>query len=450
MPAFAPNIAFNRFGLGPRPGDLQRVSGDPRADLCDELGAAGAALTGVLLPSAAIVLLVRRYAVRRKSALDAGDTVLVESLGRAPQIDIYLGELSARIEKTRVVETGFLERLVAFWANHFAISIRMNGLIHGLAGSFEREAIRPHVIGKFHDMLLAATSHPAMLLYLNNVNSFGPNSESGIRRQLGLNENHARELLELHTVGVDGGYSQADVTAFARVLTGWTVDQNEKKPETCGRFVFRPASHEPGPATIMGVTYPQHARDQGEAVLADLARNPATARHVAKKLAVHFVSDDPPSSLVDNLASTFQRTDGDLREMAAALVMADASWGQPTKIKTPQEFVWSAVRALSLDLDVDFLKRALQSLGQPFWNPPSPNGFSDDSGAWLAPDAMTNRLDIATDLASRAAIDVNPGDLARAILGPDASEETMDAIGRAESRVQALALMLMSPEFQRR
>ncbi len=136
--------------------------------------------------------------------------------------------------------------------------------------------------------------------------------------------------------------------------------------------------------------------------------------------------------------------------MAATLVMADTSWEPPTKIKTPQEFVWSSIRALSLDLDVDFLKRALQSLGQPLWNPPSPNGFSDDSGAWLAPDAMTNRLDIATDLASRAAIDVNPGDLAQAILGPGASEETMDAIGRAESRVQALALMLMSPEFQRR
>jgi uncharacterized protein (DUF1800 family) len=200
----------------------------------------------------------------------------------------------------------------------------------------------------------------------------------------------------------------------------------------------------------MGVGYPQTGRDQGEAVLADLSRNPSTARHLAKKLAVHFVSDDPPLSLVETLASTFLQTDGDLRTVTSALIAADASWGPTTKIKTPQEFVWSSARALSFDLDFDILRRALLSLGQPVWNPPSPKGYSEDRGAWLAPDAMTNRLDIATDLASRATIDMNPGDLARSVLGPDASAETMDAIGRAESRVQGLALMLMSPEFQRR
>jgi uncharacterized protein (DUF1800 family) len=200
----------------------------------------------------------------------------------------------------------------------------------------------------------------------------------------------------------------------------------------------------------MGVRYDEGGEDQGRAVLLDLARDPSTAQHIAKKFVRHFVADNPPAELVEGLASTFEGTGGDLRAMTLGLVNSETAWQPTGKFKTPQEFVWSALRALSIDIDAPFVKKVLVDLGQPIFNAPSPQGFSDDSSEWLAPDAITSRLDVATQLAARAPVDADPNDIARAVLGPLASQDTMTTIAKAGSRTQALALLMMSPEFQRR
>src|SRR6185312_11487175 len=263
-------------------------------------------------------------------------------------------------------------------------------------------AIRPYVLGNFTDMTLAVTQHPAMLLSLNNVTSIGPDSPQGKRSSKGLNENHARELMELHTVGVDAGYTQADVTNFAKVLTGWTFGQGENDPEHYGRFIFRRQAHEPGPQTVMGKVYPQKGVDQGLAVIADLCASPATATHIATKFARYFVADAPDPALVKTLAETFSKTHGNLKAMTLALLGAPSAWtAPPDKLRTPQEFLWAAVRALDLDVQPNLVNRTLADLGEPLWNPPSPQGFKDDTATWLAPDAMTTRVDTAEVFASR-------------------------------------------------
>ena len=228
-------------------------------------------------------------------------------------------EATARIGAAVDAEVGFVERLVWFWSNHFCVSAEK---VNAAAGPYEREAIRPHVLGRFADMLEAVESHPAMLFYLDNVESMGPDSIAGINRDKGLNENLAREILELHTLGVRGGYSQEDVTSFAKVLTGWTWIP-PAEPEHGGDFVFARRLHEPGDQIVLGKRYSDGGAEQGRRVLADLARHPATAQHIAQKLACHFVADDPPPTLVAKLAKTFNDTDGDLKEVSKTLLNAE-------------------------------------------------------------------------------------------------------------------------------
>ena len=219
-------------------------------------------------------------------------------------------------------------------------------LVRAAAGSFEREAIRPHVLGRFGDMLKAVESHPAMLAYLDNAQSFGPHSPAGERGRRGLNENLAREILELHTLGVHGGYSQADVTSLARILTGWTFAGAAGRIGEPGTFVFFPLAHEPGDFRLLGKVYKAGGVEQGEAALADLARHPSTARHIATKLACHFVADEPPASLVDRLAKVFRDTDGDLNGLANALLDAEEAWSAPlSKMRTPEQFLLEIGRA---------------------------------------------------------------------------------------------------------
>ena len=361
-------------------------------------------------------------------------------------------EITARLNRVLGVRIGFGERLVAFWANHFAVQSAADEIVRGLAGAFEREAIRPYVLGNFGDMVLAVTQHPAMLMSLNNATSIGPDSPEGKKNHKGLNENHARELMELHTVGVDAGYTQADVTSFAKVLTGWSFGRGENQPEIYGRFNFRKNAHEPGPQTVMNKVYPQEGVDQGEAVIADLVKNPSTAKHIALQLARYFVADDPDPGLVNRLAGVFTKTRGDLHALTMALINSPEAWAAPAeKLKTPQEFLWSAVRALNLDATKPgFVNRTLADLGQPLWNPPSPQGFKDDAATWLAPDAITTRVDVAETMAAQSKLTQDPRTLVADILGPNVSEATATAVDRAESRGQALALILMSPEFQRR
>jgi uncharacterized protein (DUF1800 family) len=439
-------FGLHRFGLGPTPHAAALETGDARESLLSEIVTASPHLRDQnLLSSGEILRSVQEFRKKRKEMNESGR---VDAAGPNPTPLIFRREVEARLESVRSANTGLGERLVAFWANHFAVD-RRGPLTSALAGAFEREAIRPNILGRFSDMLGAVTRHPAMLFYLNNNISIGPNSKAGIRRDRGLNENHARELLELHTVGVDAGYRQSDVTALALILTGWMVDQNAAKP-TFGHFVFGPQRHEPGPQTVMGTTYPQEGVRQGKAVLADLAKNPATHRHIARKFARHFVADDPSPGLVDALALSLEGSGGDLRILTETLVRSDDAWQPLKRLKTPQEFVWSSVRALALPANANIINGSLQMLGHPLWNPPSPEGYADLSSEWLASDAMTRRLDIATDLSSRAAADLDPLQVAAAVLGPAASKDTMAAIAGAGSRGQALALLLMSPEFQKK
>ena len=472
-------VALHRFGFAPKPGTAASIK-EARAVLLTELEnpAAGQIKNQELRNSgeaarAAFDFRQERQAARlaARAQGQSGD----REPNRAPMDDsrsemmqkgtnqgaakpnpgpgvpqqIYLEEAKNRIDAAFDSDVGFVERLVWFWSNHFAVSADKGG-VRPLCGAFEREAIRPHVRGKFADMLVAVELHPAMLLYLDNARSIGPASFAGLRRNKGLNENLAREILELHTLGVRTGYSQEDVTSFAKVITGWSVVPPRLAPEHGGEFVFNPRLHEPGPQRIMGREYQDSGFEQGHEVLLSLARNPATAKHIATKFARHFVADDPPAALVDRLAKRFLATDGDLKEVTKALVGAPEAWDAPrNKLRRPSEWLISALRAVGAKPpDVRPVLQAQNLLGEPLWRVPAPNGFSDDSAAWM--DGLAQRLDISNQIARRASVAIDPDALAEDVLGPLLSNETRQTLARAESRPQALALLLMAPEFQRR
>jgi uncharacterized protein (DUF1800 family) len=364
----------------------------------------------------------------------------------------FRAEALARLQRGVQAECGITERLVAFWSNHFCISASKGELARMWAGAFEREAIRPHVLGRFADMLLAVEQHPAMLFFLDNQQSLGPDSRAGLNRKRGLNENLAREIMELHTLGVGSGYTQDDVTSLARIITGWTFVGRQGKLGEPGSFVFNVNAHQPGPQQLLGKTYQDNGVAQGEAALADIARHPATAKFIATKFVRHFVADNPPPALVAQLEGVFRKTDGDLRAMTSALVDADAAWSAPlTKIRDPNEFLVASGRLLArVPEDPGPYLGALNALGQPLWTPAGPNGFADTNAAWAAPEGMKLRLDISAQLASRIGNSVDPRELLDEVLADAASSETRRTIERAETRQQALALLLMSPEFQRR
>jgi uncharacterized protein (DUF1800 family) len=464
-------LALHRFGLGPRPGAIATIAADPRGALLAEIERPDVALvsgadlmTGAQSARAAFEyraerrarrIVAEREAERQRamasdpaegSSADAGERATKPDAAPNVQRQIILNEAKTRLQAACNAPIGFAERLVWFWSHHFCVSLDK---VPSMAGAYEREAIRPHVFGRFTDMLRAAESHPAMLFYLDNATSIGPNSVAGINRTKGLNENLAREILELHTLGVRAGYTQDDVIHFANVLTGWTFT-GAQNPEHGGEFMFSRRLHEPGAQTVLGKSYPDTGIEQGRAVLADLSRHPSTAAHVARKLAIHFVADDPPPPLVELLARTFRDSDGDLKQMARALVSAPETWDAPRqKLKRPDEWIVSGLRAAGVTQPKpERLLRAHALLGQPLWRPPSPQGFSDQEAAWG--DGLAMRLDIANVFASRVADRLDPRELANDMLGPLASHETRETVRRAESPAQAFALLLMSPEFQRR
>src|SRR6266404_5758026 len=469
-------LALYRFGLGPRAGSIAGIASDPRGALLAELDGAGAGRIGNadLLTSgtAARVAFAFQQAQREaRQAERAAQQAAAPSGGASPpQMNdqsappppapvrnpgpgmpqqIYLAEAKARIQAALGAEIGFLERLVWFWSNHFCVSAD-KGNVRQICGAYEREVIRANVLGRFGDMLLAVESHPAMLFYLDNARSIGPASIAGVRQKRGLNENLAREILELHTLGVRTVYTQDDVTSFANVITGWTVVPFRQDFVRGGEFIFNPRMHQPGPQTVIGTNYPGAGVEQGRAVLAVLARHPATAKHVASKLARHFVADEPPPALVERLAKRFLATQGDLKEMAKALVAAPEAWEAPrTKLKRPGEWVVAALRAVAATpLEIGPVMQAHNLLGEPLWRPSAPKGFVDESAPWL--DGLAQRLDIANQFARRFGAEADPRDALEEALAPLASTETREAITRAESRPQALALLFMAPEFQRR
>ncbi|OLB77509.1 MAG: hypothetical protein AUI16_06025 [Alphaproteobacteria bacterium 13_2_20CM_2_64_7] len=469
-------LALYRFGLGPRAGSIAGIASDPRGALLAELDGAGAGRIGNadLLTSgtAARVAFAFQQAQREaRQAERAAQQAAAPSGGASPpQMNdqsappppapvrnpgpgmpqqIYLAEAKARIQAALGAEIGFLERLVWFWSNHFCVSAD-KGNVRQICGAYEREVIRANVLGRFSDMLLAAESHPAMLIYLDNARSIGPDSIAGLRQKRGLNENLAREILELHTLGVRTVYTQEDVTRFANVITGWTFVPFRQDPVRGGEFEFNPRMHQPGAQTVIGRSYPDAGMQQGRDVLAALARHPATAKHVAAKLARHFVADEPPPALVERLAKRFLATQGDLKEVTKALVAAPEAWEAPrAKLKRPGEWVIGMLRAAGITPpDIGPVMQAHNLLGEPLWRPSAPKGFADESAPWL--DGLAQRLDIANQFARRVGAEADPREVFEQALAPLASSETRQAVLRAESRPQALALMFMAPEFQRR
>jgi len=449
-------LALHRFGFGPRAGSIEEIADDPRGAVIAELDRPGAGqITNPDLPTsgaanrAVFEYNAERNANQKRTRRDAAQATM-EAAPAQPEAmplprQLFRSEARARIDAALNAEIGFVERLVWFWSNHLCVNQEKTVM----AGAYEREAIRPHVLGRFADMLLAAEGHPAMLLYLDNAQSIGPNSIAGVNRDRGLNENLAREILELHTLGVRTTYTQDDVTNFAKVLTGWTIRQTVSDPDHGGEFVYIKRAHEPGPEVVIGKDYPDAGTEQGRAVLADLARHPATANHVATKMACHFIADNPPPALVERLTQRFLDTDGDLKEVTRALIASPEAWEpQQAKIKRPGEWIAAALRATGISGDIQRIVGGMALLGEPLWRPPAPKGFSDDNAAWL--DGLAQRLDIANTFAQRVGDRLDAEAVADTALGPLASAETRRAIASAESKPQAMTFLLMASEFQRR
>ncbi|PMS35360.1 uncharacterized protein (DUF1800 family) [Trinickia symbiotica] len=540
----AAGIALNRFGLGARPDDA--APADPRAWLLEQLDAYEpwpAAWAGE--PGANVAF--ERYAeARREAAAKAaseaaasrgasqgGDAMANRALNPAPNRhperargqpanaaiasqaagqtpkqaarqavrrevrDAYLSAVDARVNSALATNTPFVERLVHFWANHFAISTEKPE-VAALAGAFEAEAIRPYVLGTFEELVVAVERHPAMQIFLDQVRSVGPDSVAALRASVrdpahprGLNENLAREIMELHTLGVRTGYTQDDVTEFARALTGWSVvgpqggraggmtktmagmgkspasrsaapqpvapqpaaPQPAAPQPVAGNFIFRPELHEPGQRTIMGRRYAEEGEAQAVAVLHDLAASRATARHIAFKLARHFVSDNPSPSTIERLASAFETSGGDLPTVYRALIASPEAWAPlPVKFKTPWDWTISALRGIGVPRldDRQHAAPMLTQLGQPVWRPGSPAGYDDVAASWAAPDALMRRVELAQRLAARVGDGVDARELGPRLMGGPLEPATALEISRAESAPTALALLLVSPDFQRR
>ncbi len=421
--------ALARFGLGRRGNEA--LPGDPRAWLAAQLAGADPGPDGASKAETALAAIARQQLEKTPEAIAAA---------RA----LYRGETIRLLDHAVASQTPFRERLVWFWANHFTISARMPGCAP-LVGAYVAEAIRPHVTGRFADMLRAVMRHPAMLIYLDNAQSIGPASQAGQVSRRGLNENLARECLELHTISPAGGYTQADVTALARLLTGWSV-RVQQEPRG---FLFRPRAHEPGGATVMGQRFAD-GEAGGLTALDFLATHPATYRHLATKLARHFVADSPPPEAVRRIESVLRDTDGDLGAASRAIIELPQAWEPAGKLRSPLDFVLASLRALSLGPDrrPDLIS-VMAGLGQIPFNAPLPNGWPDTASGWTGPEALLRRVDAAYALAGRAP-DADPLAIAESTLGPLLGAATLDRLRGAPSRREALALLLASPEFQRR
>ncbi|RXH38288.1 DUF1800 domain-containing protein [Bradyrhizobium zhanjiangense] len=480
-------LALHRFGMGPRPGSIAALGSDPRGALIAELERPLTLSAAASLPTSAkayrtVADANARRTARAKQAQQQqakkqqmasgapGDQAQVRPEGQAqgyrqekdaaemaakqaadaipdPGRPIYLQEAKLRTEAALGAEIGFAERLVWFWSNHFCISANK---IQSMSGAYEREAVRANALGRFVDLLLAVEGHPAMLFYLDNLESMGANSTAGINGNRGLNENIAREIMELHTLGVRTGYTQDDVISFANVLTGWTLVPPGADPQHGGEFTFNPRLHEPGGQTVLGKRYEQDDVEQGRAVLRDLAAHPATATHVATKLARHFVADEPPPALVEQMAKSFHDTDGDLKQVAITMVSSDEAWGgPPSKLKRPGEWVVGMVRATGItQVDPVLYTGGQQLLGEALWRPPAPKGYPDDEASWI--DGIGRRLDVANNFAERITAMADPQAIIEDVFASQIAPEVKQAVGRAESRQQALALLFMSADFQRR
>ena len=452
--------ALNRFGLGARIGERRRLT-DPNAWLRRQLDGGAPAIPA---PPAAVPAALAA-AVRAFRGPGRQTPQRRQELRRA-LVEIAAQESVAALTMRVTTDRPFVERLVAFWSNHLCVSTAAKVLVAPLAGSYEREAIRPHVLGRFEDMVLASAKHPAMLVYLDNFQSIGPGSRGARlgRGRRGLNENYARELMELHTLGVNGGYTQQDVQELAKILTGWTVSglQNgggrlrgsasarQAEVEAAIGFTFQDLIHEPGTRTVLGVKYSDTGVEQGEHVIRDLCRHPSTATFVATKLVTHFVADDPPPAAVDRIARVFRTTAGDLRAVSAALVDLPDAWADRTrKFRTPQDWLVAFLRAVDAPAVNAMTPPVLRQLRHPLWAPQAPKGFGDTMQEWADPDSLLNRAELARTLARR---------LRDTRLDPSAFLDVVDASAADSMRTlltdsaipagDRVALAIAGPAFQ--
>lgn len=479
------SIAVNRFGLGAMPGEVERASGNPKEWLVNQIAPADQPNSENGRPfesGAALVADLISYRQQRRQDKNANDPQGAKAFFQA-QRQTLIDEMGARFNLGFTSARPFAERLVWFWSNHFTISTQNAGTA-SLTGAYEREAIRPYIAGKFEDMLLAVATHPAMLIYLNNAQSIGPDSMAGQRAKRGLNENFGRELMELYSLGVDGGYTQADVIALAKILTGWSIDtggpaMDSARPRLARFFENRRGGkadviddrgvssgfryfqnrHEPGATQLRGKTYSDGFAG-GRAAIHDLAHDPATARFIATKFAVHFIADAPPPASITRLEKTFRDTDGDLKALAIAAVEDPAAWTPaPGKMRPPVEYVTASYRLLNLpqrqnsQRQTQAAMQACRLMGQFPMAAPSPKGWSDQSADWSGPDAVLSRISWARQLGERVPQNFAVGQIvqmANDALGPLLSASTRAAIGGANDAGEGLALLLSSPEFQRR
>ncbi len=428
--------ALSRFGFGAGPGDLDRVKADPRGWVDSQLSPHP--LPAVLADHQGSAPRISEMAAARKAKGEA------EEMAKKQARERYRADIAIRTRLAATSDTPFQERLVQFWSNHFTVSTQ-RPIIAPLGLAYENEAIRPHILGTFRDMARAAILHPSMLIYLDNAQSIGPDSTAGQKRDKGLNENLGREALELHLLGVDGGYHQDDVRAMALILTGWTLDEER------GTADFNPRRHQPGEKILLGQRIPESGVSEAAAAIDLLCAHPATAHHVAQKLARHFIADDPPPATVTALAKSFRDSNGDLTHVMRTLVRLDAAWAQPlAKMRSPNDFVIATLRASAVEVADDRLVNALSLLGQMPFAAPSPAGWPDRAADWTGPDAILRRIDWSLAFGQRVGSRVDARTLLDTALGDLADDGLRQAVARAPSPAEALALALSSPAFQRR
>ncbi len=452
-------IASNRFGFGAKPGDLSRIGSSPRQWLQRQIEQPAALSSSIGNLTSSREALQSFLSLRdKKREKDVSAAVIKMAQSMRP---VYMDFVMARSTQAIASSTPFYERLVHFWSNHFAVSADKPQLL-GLAGTLEFEAIRPQVGGRFVDMLMAVEKHPAMLTYLDNFQSIGPNSlvakHAGKRkknRKIGINENLAREILELHTLGVNGGYTQADVTSFAKVITGWTyggIFKNRASRGRSGEFVFNELMHEPGSQRVMNKRYTEKGIRQGESVLRDLASHPQTAQHLATKLAQHFISDTPSADSIEKLSRSYLQSDGHLPTVYKTLIGLDEVWQETfSKYKTPNDYIYSVFRTLNhIPETPQQIVGPLTVLGQAPFRSGSPAGWPDTAADWSGGEALFKRVEFAVTVADKVGNRVDPLGLADLILGQTLSETTTQSLARSESGQQGLAMLFASPEFQRR
>lgn len=456
---FAPYIALNRFGLGAAPQEAQSIIHDPQKWIKLQIQSPSGLSFDYALPATeGLIVDLLAYKKLKGSAEKTANDPKKQAAKKYRAL--FEASLEARLYQNINSPTPFIERMVLFWSNFFTVSVAGKTTMGGFDSAFERDAIRPYVVGRFEDMLLAATQHPAMLHYLNNATSVGPNSPLGSKKDAGLNENLARETLELHSVGVNGGYTQKDVIALAKIITGWTIAALKPKvaeKAVKGRhgFVFVQGLHEPGPQTLMGQNFPQTGLDQGVSALKFLAHHPSTAKYIAEKLLRHFGDDQPAASDVDAIANVYYRTGGDLKEVYYALTELSSIWNRPmSKVKTPYELIISTCKALGLKqkgaLPFPKILEALLIMNQAPFSAPSPAGWSDNADDWISGSSMMNRIEWCHAVSKLINIDLKPSLLAQSVLGEALTPQTLQQIERAPSGQDGLALFLASPEFQRR